>query len=499
MNKVSILIIDPEQRHRANLATTLGSEGYDVIAVGDAQATRNVVSSEAPDIILMDDSVNDLTFEGLLNELQDNNLDSFIIVMTQKADMDRSMEWIINGAFACFNKPISYAALKPALDKGLENKQALHEILDLTDELKNANERLDSKQKQLLQKQTALYNKTEQLRFLNQFSADLSKTLDTRTIVELTSSAVSQVVNPSLTVIITSLSTNNRLDLYTSRPLKPNLREFLVKKLKAELKSSISDDEYDFRLIELQKVTNPLAKLPPHGLIAPMTVAGKDCGVMAAYFAMENEPNGDIKLFLESVAMQAAQALYNAFQHESALEKASRDPLTGLYNRRVFEETLEREFKASVRHRQPLSLLMIDLDFFKLVNDRFGHQVGDEVLKTFSKLLAACARETDIPARFGGEEFVIILPNTEQSKAILLAERIQEKINQTVFLSGQMAIKQTISQGLADTQSHRIKTASDLLLLADQAMYQAKRDGRNTIRTHFDIQSDISDDKVKYA
>ena len=169
-------------------------------------------------------------------------------------------------------------------------------------------------------------------------------------------------------------------------------------------------------------------------------------------------------------------------------EQSITDALTGLRNRRFFDERLHEEFRRAQRYGDYLSLIMVDLDHFKLVNDRYGHPVGDAVLRESAGLIRASLRDPDICARYGGEEFAVILPKTHMSGALAVAERIWRAIGQKDFLVGPgedgrtpRTIKVTGSIGVAFYPSKDINSSDLLLRFADQALYQAKRSGRNTI------------------
>lgn len=158
------------------------------------------------------------------------------------------------------------------------------------------------------------------------------------------------------------------------------------------------------------------------------------------------------------------------------------DPLTNLFNRRHFQENLEREFERAERFRTPLAMIILDLDDFKLVNDTHGHQVGDLVLIEAAELIRRCIRTVDLPARYGGEEFTIILPQTDLANAIQVAERIKESFehfsrNQTIA-PGQSI---TASLGVAVFPESGASTPDDLIRFADQALYRAKQIGKNRI------------------
>jgi diguanylate cyclase (GGDEF)-like protein len=153
------------------------------------------------------------------------------------------------------------------------------------------------------------------------------------------------------------------------------------------------------------------------------------------------------------------------------------DSLTGLFNRRRFETILSNEFKKSVRYLQPLSCMMIDIDHFKEVNDSFSHQTGDLVLREVARLIQANIREVDTPARWGGEEFVVLSPNTSKDNAVRAADRILKSIASHPF-PGIEQRKLTVSIGLAGIPDSRIDTPEKLVHAADLALYEAKRKGR---------------------
>lgn len=161
---------------------------------------------------------------------------------------------------------------------------------------------------------------------------------------------------------------------------------------------------------------------------------------------------------------------------------ATHDPLTGLYNRNVLEKRLNEEADRAARYKHLLSLLMIDLDDFKLINDTYGHRAGDIVLSNFAKLLEKSFRKTDYVARYGGEEFVIILPETPQVKAEELAERLRQQVSKKPFLiEKDTQINITVSIGIA-TFPEQAKSSEGLLDLADLNMYEAKKAGRNQVK-----------------
>jgi diguanylate cyclase (GGDEF)-like protein len=162
-------------------------------------------------------------------------------------------------------------------------------------------------------------------------------------------------------------------------------------------------------------------------------------------------------------------------------ELASREPLTGLYNRRFFNDTMERRFAEAMRYGDDLACIMIDLDDFKRANDTFGHQVGDELLILTARTLLGQLRSADVAARFGGDEFVLLLPQTDCTQAKALAERIIERF------SGELAerfpeVRVSMSIGIASLHETHAVDAETLVRAADHALYDAKGMGKNKVR-----------------
>jgi diguanylate cyclase (GGDEF)-like protein len=167
--------------------------------------------------------------------------------------------------------------------------------------------------------------------------------------------------------------------------------------------------------------------------------------------------------------------------HAAMIASALRDPLTQLYNKRYLLDRIESEVAFARRHASPLSLLMIDVDHFKLVNDRHGHLAGDAVLVNIARILTDAIRDEDVVARFGGEELAIVLRATELDAATSLAERVRRRVEESTVDHGGESLGVTISIGVAAYPVTDAQTGRDLLAAADRALYRAKEDGRNRV------------------
>jgi diguanylate cyclase (GGDEF)-like protein len=178
-------------------------------------------------------------------------------------------------------------------------------------------------------------------------------------------------------------------------------------------------------------------------------------------------------------------ALTNAHKYDAIRRQVVTDHLTGLYNRRYFTKRADEEVQRALRHQTPLSLLMADVDHFKLVNDTYGHATGDRVLQTVAGTIRDLLRSTDVCARYGGEEFAVLLPHTPGENAFHVAERIRETLGQTRYtgLGLPPDASVTISLGVA-TCPGDATSLDELLELADKALYRAKDAGRDAVRTY---------------
>lgn len=199
----------------------------------------------------------------------------------------------------------------------------------------------------------------------------------------------------------------------------------------------------------------------------------------------ENELNARIYAQLRTKSQQDELKQQNR-QLEDMLTRvetlAISDSLTGLFNRRRFEFVLSNEFKRAARYKNPLSCLMIDIDHFKMVNDTIGHQAGDTLLREIAQIIQRCIRDVDTIARWGGEEFVVLSPNTSTENAKLAAVRFLNAVSQHTF-TGFEGRKVTVSIGIAGLPDPAIDAQEKLINAADLAMYEAKKNGRNRVET----------------
>lgn len=188
---------------------------------------------------------------------------------------------------------------------------------------------------------------------------------------------------------------------------------------------------------------------------------------------------------LDTLSTQFAIGLQNTIMFEETKEMASKDGLTNLYNHIYFKEFLELELNRSKRYGKPLAIALLDIDYFKNINDNYGHQEGDLILKELAAIIKISVRKTDLVARYGGEEFVVVFPEADSDKIISAAEKLRKKINDHVFSSPVNDHRITVSIGISvfvpDSNKDFINQ-KELICQADKALYEAKEKGRNNIK-----------------
>lgn len=252
--------------------------------------------------------------------------------------------------------------------------------------------------------------------------------------------------------------------------------EALVKLFSQQIKPAIPHDGFTYH-------NDPLG-LAQH--------FGRKCKNKCQYRLLVNgEPLGEISLHrrwdfskeekkvFEYTLCGLVYPLRNAILYRQALHAAHKDPLTGVYNRSTLEENLNREVKLAQRYSRNLSMIILDIDNFKEFNDNYGHDIGDEVLKTTVEKTIACIRSTDIIFRYGGEEFVILLSNTDLQGGAYLGERIRESVENASLAHEDQSLRVTVSLGVAELNTDEMNAR--FFSRADQALYEAKNSGKNRV------------------
>ena len=251
--------------------------------------------------------------------------------------------------------------------------------------------------------------------------------------------------------------------LFTEKPLQADQLALHVEKSKIQSKPAAVVSQ---------------ATLKSH-LTLPLAVEGEIIGCISLNSNRANAFKAEDLQFFSVIGYQMGAALKHFQRFSSVRTMATYDTLTGLFNRRYFEERLALETEKAFRSGAPISLIMVDIDHFKKVNDTFGHTEGDKVLREISFVLRSSVRKKDVVARYGGEEFILILPDASQEESSMIAERIRRMVENNPFEVGNIRLKLTVSLGIAHFPTVRPSSMEEFVRMADLALYDAKRGGRN--------------------
>lgn len=281
--------------------------------------------------------------------------------------------------------------------------------------------------------------------------------------------------------VVASFETPNLTAIKLSLKKYPEIEEALLNKKSVIVRDITSDP----LMTSVRDIIAPLGIRSI--LVMPIIFEEKVIGTLFLRTSRTQHEfsENEIRL-LKTISDASANTLYNAFLFaqiegdKTRLEKlAITDYLTGIYNIRYFYHRIIEEFSRSERYALSISCLMLDIDFFKKINDSYGHKTGDAVLKEFSLLLKKCVRKSDVLARYGGEEFIVMLPQTTADGALAEAERIRNAIKSRKFKSLKNQAGMTVSIGIAAFPNTKIKNHNELISAADDALYEAKKSGRD--------------------
>lgn len=256
--------------------------------------------------------------------------------------------------------------------------------------------------------------------------------------------------------------------------------------VKVHYDPDLGDRGRDIGLFPVKGLQQAVKSLYGRPLVSP----GKFIG---AVFLSSLRPNTFTEYhlkFMDTLLNQVAMVVDNSMLHQRIRDMAHTDGLTGLLNHRTFMDKLDEEFKRLDREFQPFSLLLLDIDYFKKVNDEYGHPIGDVALKCIAGVIREMARGIDFVARYGGEEFAVGMVNADTEGAKMMAERIRKAVENTVISSGKITLKRTLSIGVASYKQGCAKKET-LISQADQALYHAKHAGRNRVSLFTDIKENL--------
>ncbi len=447
-----ILVVDDIPANVRLLEAKLAAEYFEVITASSGQQALEIVAKQAPDIVLLDVMMPEMDGFEVCRRIRAAPATRFlpVVMVTALSDQADRVRGLEAGADDFLTKPVNDLAL-------FARVRSLVRLKMMMDEWRMREQ--TSGQFDILSadsEPTADDDRNARILLVESFAPTAQRV---QNILDTDQDSV--VVADNLQAA-TDLATTGRFDLVISDIQvggEDGLRFCSHLRSQEETRQTpilLVVDEYDM----------------------PRLVKGLDIGV-SDYLMKPIDPN-------ELLARVRIQVRRRRFQdrlranYERSLSMALTDSLTGLYNRRYALRHLDRLMRRVVQTGKPLAILVCDLDFFKRVNDTYGHAAGDEVLKQFAQRAAAAVRNIDMVARFGGEEFVILMPDTDGQEALRAAERLCKRIGETPIVIGPEAeggITVTVSIGIAASAVE--VPGEELIKIADAALYRAKQGGRN--------------------
>jgi len=484
-----ILVVDDEPAVHKLLKTFLEKQSFEVMGILDPTRVVDEIQKYKPDIVLMDLMMPQLDGISATGRIRNLNLDSYlpIIILTAKTDTKDMTAAMEVGADDYITKPFEFEELYARIRNMLRLKKLHDRLILKTKELNEANQQINRLNHVLVQTNKQLQKKVYDFHNLFDISYQVMGQLEFH-----------KLINQALINILGIFTTRSAMLMLASREdhdvfevvdakgfQKSNVQNFNIYR-HDKLIHYLELIKKPFQIRDISKEFQdiiPLLKQLEIEVVSPLVQNDEIAGLICLGPNIKDEDYTPENLeTLAILTNMLSVAIHNAQLYEHIKGLSYTDAMTGLHNFRFFKLRLKEEIARAWRTNQPISLLILDVDFFKNYNDKLGHPAGDDLLRKLSHLLRYTVRDNDIVCRYGGEEFAIILPGTEEVGAYVLAERLRQKVEKEKFFREEVQPQKkiTISIGLSTFPEDAV-TMEDLIVAADQALYHAKNQGRNLV------------------
>jgi two-component system cell cycle response regulator len=455
-----ILVVDDDPQFLATLQEFLEGQGYGVSTAANSRQAMEILSREDElHLALVDLRLPEISGLELLSRIKSKDPDIEVIMFTGYAHLDTVFQAMHRGAYDYLIKQnLRLLDLQAVVARGLERRRLALSNRELLRELQEAKDDLARR-------------RAGELAQIRRIGEALACPLSWEQITE----GLLNLIWESIPLNLLGLELQGKGD---NLPLEAYRRQPGVSDESLEaFKSCLHYGSERCSIFPEPAQTSRDQRMLP-GMLWTKVKAGEILGLIGAARETPFSP-GEAELF-RIFTLQGESALRNLVLFEQVRRLAVRDPLTGLYNYRYFWDVLPHEIRMSRRYDTPLSLLFMDIDDFKVINDTLGHPLGDEVLKALAAYLESAVRQADVICRYGGEEFVVLLPQTPAKQAMALAERLRRGINRLTVPSLRGEVSFTVSIGVAGLKPGT--QGEGLVKASDRALYQAKQAGKNCVR-----------------
>ncbi len=477
-----ILVADDDRTTLTTLALALERRGYQVVQVQESRDVLPTLERERPDLLMLDILMPKLDGLQVLRKVKTDERwrDLPVLMISVLAPEEATVSALGLGASDFIAKPFRTEELAARVEAQLRASRALREARREAEQ-RAGEAAVHAEMLDILREVTEAFAPEGIYRVLTHRVASALKVSRCSMILakagDTTGTVVVAAENPSLSNLEVQLSRYPEIQraLEVRRPV-------LVADVSSDPLYAAVRGQWERKGVEI--TTRSV-------IAVPFGMSGGRTGVFFLRTVGDQSPlTVEDCVLAEKVVRTAVSVIEKAYALQTVQSDKERyevlaqtDPLTGCLNRRALVHELSAEIARARRYSLALSVLMIDLDHFKRVNDTRGHLVGDDVLKQVAKLLRAELRTVDVVARYGGEEFVILVPETALPGAMRLAERIREDIADHEFITDGDPLSLTVSVGVATITGGEEGRSDEVLACADAALYRAKRDGRNLVRS----------------
>ncbi len=460
--KKRVLVIDDDENYRKTLSDILGVKGYETLSAGTGTEGLSFLSHGPVNIAIIDLQLPDMSGTDVLNGLKGASPSTEAIILTGNATLDSAIEATNRGAFSYLLKPCDVEQLLLQISRAIDRQQAGERIMRQNAELQMVN---------------------SELKALYEVSTYLSSTLDIETLFheilgKITDIGIFAVRRKGCIFVANCegirLAAHVGMDSEViDRCSRIRSGECLCGKAAATGEVIVSADS----CLD-ERHTIRYEGMASHGhIIVPLRTVEVTVGVLCLYIAPDTEVDQRILRLLSTLGNQIGTAVANAKLYEETKSFSLHDPLTGLGNRRLLQIHMEKDIGSAQRYGNRFSVLMVDIDHFKEYNDAYGHAEGDRLLVRLSNVLVREVRCADWVFRYGGEEFLIVLPDTAMTEAVEAGERLRKAAEEQAGV--------TISIGVAEYAGQQDDREA-LIGRADNAMYRAKQNGRNRVEAYIE-------------
>ena len=455
MSKGRILVVDDSKLSRTFCTDILAADGFDVEAASSGMEALNLLKARDFDLVILDLILPDISGQEVLHRSKQIKALTNFIVVTGHASLDSAIECLKSGASDYLTKPLNPEEFKIIINRSIEQKRLLEENSGL---------------KRLIK--------------LYELSTVISTCLDKERFYEVVLDSMLQIINGKVGI---SISYNRepvdwQLKAFraTDEKMAKNLADALISYVKLPASKTGLSGRHDIMNVELKALGLPYSDIGPF-LLVPINHNDSIAGYLAIFSELNGSYNNSDIENASFIANQATLALENIQLYNQASELTYIDDLTKLHNIRYMDIALENEIKRAKRFNAHLSFLFLDIDYFKNINDSYGHQIGSKVLIELGQILKEIVREIDTVARYGGDEFTILLVETNAAGATVIANRLRDIVEKHPFLTEEgLSIWLTITIGVA-AYPEQASSKEELLAAADKAMYKGKNTTRNIV------------------